>query len=387
MFNHILNTFYQGAQAAMGSSSKGLIQPEGAPPVVMVPLWDYYNQGFNCALAARNKSEQKTEPSKPSSMKLPDPEAFAGKRDKLESFITELHVKFNMEKERFPNDVRKIAYASSFLTKDAKVWFNPYVDKDTGEISFDTWTEFITELRRCFGDPNKAATAAAEIEKLEHTNSIDYYYSKFKEYMDILGWSEDQKIYRFRKGLRSHIKDLLVSRGQYTEKTTFEALYIHARNAENDLLIRSQEGKSSNPSQPKPHSGNRSNHANERRAYYQPSQPARRPGHNSTAYGTHSGPMDLNAAPKRTSKPKVYTKLTKEEKDSRFKKGQCFYCKAEGHYASACPLSKAKAERQGNWKKPEPRKAFVANKEGTSEVEKGKVVYSLGGEKPEESKN
>ena len=103
--------------------------------------------------------------------------------------------------------------------------------------------------------------------------------------------------------------------------------------------------------------------------------------------------MDLNAAQRRPFKPnRNYSKLTKEEKDQRFKKGQCFYCKATGHYVSECPVAKTKKDTAGNsnWKKPDARKALVSTKaEFTKGIEKGKVVYSLNGTDDEtlESKN
>ncbi|RPA73397.1 hypothetical protein BJ508DRAFT_313877 [Ascobolus immersus RN42] len=92
--------------------------------------------------------------------------------------------------------------------------------------------------------------------------------------------------------------------------------------------------------------------------------------------------MDLNAATRRDTKGgKEFNKLSDEEKEARFKKGQCFYCKGVGHYVSACPVAKAKGHKQGSWRKPnDNRKAYAASAlEGTRGVEKGKVVYTLGG--------
>lgn len=386
MFNTILTTYYRGAQAASDSTIKGPEVSTNFPGSAIPILWDYYNQGFRCASDAKNN---KSNGSKTTSTKLPDPEKFDGRRDKLEGFIKRLYLKFNNEQERFPDDTRKIVYAIHFLSSDARTWADPYIDKDTGAIAFNSWTEFVTGLRKSFGDPNRIATAEFEIENLKQDGSIDLYYSKFKELMEVLEWSERQKVFRFRTGLKAPIRDQLVNRGQYTNETSFEQLYINARNAENDLNIRSQENRS--------FSGNHQSKGNTRKQHgnkgfiYQPSQGAGKQSGNSTAYGTHSGPMDLNAASRRPANSKSnreYPKLTQAEREQRYKKGQCFYCKAEGHYASACPVAKKKGNNQGNsnWKKPDTRKAFPASTtEGTSGVEKGKVVYSLGGK--EESKN
>ena len=196
--------------------------------------------------------------------------------------------------------------------------------------------------------------------------------------MNILQWSDNQKVYRFRKGLKPHIKKLLINKDQYSKEKDFETLYTNARKAENDLNIKQQKDKGLSFSKPQ----YRDNRDKDRRPNFQPSQ-FRKPGGGSTAYGTHSGPMDLNAAPKKSKPGRTYTKLTQDEKEQRFKKGQCFYCKETGHYVSDCPVAKAKKGSQGKgWK--DNRKAMVAsNKKVTEGVEKGKVVYSLGGAESE----
>jgi hypothetical protein len=385
IYQNLRMAYLQGCQAAENSEINGPQIPEGAGDNCVATLWNYYDQGFT--MAARSRISNPEGSSKASDMKLPAPPKFTGIRDELEAFIRTLHVKFNMEASRFPKDIQKIAYASSFLEKDAKSWFTPYVDKDTGEIKFANYPEFLKELRRSFGDPNIIATAEYELEKLSHTGSIDLYYAKFKEYMDILQWTEGQAVSKFRRGLKPRIRNILVNRGQYVSQTNVDALYTLAREAENDLNIREQEDRGlthTRPPAPQKDRAYEKSHERNRRSHFQPSRPAYRQNHSSTAFGTHSGPMDLNAAPKRPAKSgRVYDRLSKEEKESRFKKGQCFYCKETGHYASDCPIANAKkGAQQKNWR--DNRKAMAASKtEGTKGVEKGKVVYSLGGSEVE----
>lgn len=369
MYQNIATAFTRGCQSALDNTITGPeIPTDMTSDNGIQMLWNYYNHGF--AAAARKRFTQGSQ-ARSSTVKLPDPPKFTGDRHKLEEFIKKLHVKFNMEQERFPLDVHKISYASSFLVEEAGIWFSPHVDKDTGKIAFQTYSDFLTALRKSYGDPNRVATAEREVMKLKQTSTIDLYYSKFKEYMDILNWSEGQKIHHFRLGLREKVKDALVFRNQYAKATDFEEFYTNAREAENDLNIRAQEGQTATDP------NFRKNAFRSERRYNQFLKPR------STASGTHSGPMDLSAAPRRTpSSNKQYTGLTKEEKEQRFKKGQCFYCKETGHYVSDCPKAKKGAPAtQGNWRKPGNRKALVATRE-----EQEKVVFSLGGAK-EESKN
>lgn len=365
MYDVIQRTFHRGVAAATDNSIEGPIIPTGLSNDYRPLLWDYHRQGYNAA--RRDNSAQNSKVVKTTTIKLPEPPRFSGNRHELEEFIKKLHIKFNMEQDRFPQDVHKIAYASSFLTGDASVWFSPYVDKDTGHIAFTTFEDFLTTLRKSYGDPNRIATAEREIQKLRQTGSIDLYYSKFKEYLDILGWTDGQKVYNFRLGLRENVKDLLINRNQYAKITNFEDFYINAREAENDLNIRSQEGRTAtDPSFRRPFK-------NDRRSYQKPKANS-----NSTAYGTHSGPMDLSAAPRRPqASNKHYTRLSREEKEQRFKKGQCFYCKETGHFVSNCP--KAKNEKP-TWRKTDNRKALVARRDE-------EVVFSLGSTKETEPKN
>src|SRR5690606_18243314 len=217
MFETIMAAYQQGRQSTTDSSITGPERDNDLPATGIVALWLYYNQGANAALrSARIQPTPKVE--QKSDMRLPNPKAFTSLREELETFIRTLYVKFNMESSRFSIDTKKIAFASSFLDKDAKIWFTPYIDQDTGAIKFETYQDFLKELRRSFGDPNKISTAEYEIERLTQMGSIDLYYSRFKEYIDILNWSENQKIYRFRKGLKTHIQDLLINRNQYSEE-------------------------------------------------------------------------------------------------------------------------------------------------------------------------
>jgi hypothetical protein len=365
IFQNIAGAFARGCQAATNNLITGpeipadMISNNGAQA-----MWAYYNLGLAMTNRERPAVFGPQLPPRSSTVKLPDPPKFTGDRYKLEEFIKKLYIKFNMEKERFPRDVHKISYASSFLEGDAGIWFSPYVNKDNGEISFKSYSDFLTALRRSYGDPNRIATAEREVMKLKQTGSIDLYYSKFKEYMDILDWTDGQKIHNFRLGLKERVKDFLSYRNQYTNTENFEEFYNNARNAENDMNIRYQE-TNTDPSF--------------RRTVFKSNQSSKP---RSTAFGTHSGPMDLTAAPRRTSSSsKRYTRLSRDEKEQRFKKGQCFYCKETGHFVNNCPKAKKGAQKGNNWKKPNDRKALVALKEEEN------VVFSLGGTKEPESKN
>jgi len=88
------------------------------------------------------------------------------------------------------------------LDKDVNIWFTSYSDQDTSIIKIETYKDFLKELRKFYGDLNKISTTEYKIERLTQTGSIDLYYSQFKEYMDILNWSENQKIYCFREELK-----------------------------------------------------------------------------------------------------------------------------------------------------------------------------------------
>ena len=58
--------------------------------------------------------------------KMKDPEPFTGNPEDLERFLLQVDNKFEMEPNRFPDDVRKIRYAGQLMKDRAHKWYWTY---------------------------------------------------------------------------------------------------------------------------------------------------------------------------------------------------------------------------------------------------------------------
>ena len=127
--------------------------------------------------------------------RVADPEPYHGDREKFADFISQLHLVFNTDPERYLQDTAKLAYTVSFLRGSAKRWFTPHVDQGTGAVSFFSFPTFITAIKAAFDDPDSAATAERKLRSLtQGTDSCSTYHSKFVSYMAILNFDEKSQV-------------------------------------------------------------------------------------------------------------------------------------------------------------------------------------------------
>jgi hypothetical protein len=176
--------------------------------------------------------------------KVNNPDPYYGDRSKLQIFISQLALKFSANSHEFPSDQVKLSYAGSYLRGDAFAWFAPQV-KETGEVDYATYAEFVKGLRDAFGDPDEVATAEREIQELRQgTGTCSTYYAQFTRIMSKLDWNDATKIYMFRRGLREELKDLLVGKDHSQEFVVFVKQCI---TLDNEWQARQQEKKARRP--------------------------------------------------------------------------------------------------------------------------------------------
>ena len=95
--------------------------------------------------------------------KLKDPMPFTGDPEDLKRFLLQVDNKFDMEPNRFRDDVRKIRYAGQLMKDRAHKWYRAYhlqiserdATKVRGPIDLDPrytdWDRFEATLRATFG--------------------------------------------------------------------------------------------------------------------------------------------------------------------------------------------------------------------------------------------
>ena len=131
---------------------------------------------------------------------MKDSEPFTGDPEDLERFLLQVDNKFQMEPNRFRDDVRKIRYAGQLMKDRAHKWYRAYhlqigerdATRVRGPIDLDQrytdWDRFEATLRATFGEKITWEQATIEWEQLHHTTSIDDFMDEISRLMWITGY-------------------------------------------------------------------------------------------------------------------------------------------------------------------------------------------------------
>lgn len=263
--------------------------------------------------------------------KVPKPSNFDGERGNVQAFLTQARAYLFANAHFLLTEADKILFVGGLLVGKAAEWWEPtlrdYVtfpedkrDDDTKEI-FADYVLFEKRLRNTFGNPDEQRTAERQLLGLRQSGSTGRYSIEFQRIAAKLDWNDEALMVQFYKGLREDVKDDLSREPRPDDLAKYIEL---ATKIDNRLYERRQErqGKLTGYKKHTPNSGRRINR--------------------STAYGTHSGPMDLD----------VYA--TQSDRKQKV----CYNCQKPGHFANKCPQKKKR-----NWKPVPERKANVITKE------------------------
>ena len=92
------------------------------------------------------------------------PERFDGTRSKLQSFVNQVKLVFELQPRRYHTDRIKVGLVGTLLTGVAAAWFCPLFEANSPLM--EDFTLFIQELHQTFGDYDKAITSANKIRAL-----------------------------------------------------------------------------------------------------------------------------------------------------------------------------------------------------------------------------
>ena len=258
-------------------------------------------------------------PRAPKAPKVSHPEWYKGGQHEFQVFQGQLQLVFQADPARFQNDKSKIVYAASFLRGPARDWWTPNINPHTGGVKFDTYTEFLTALSNAFDNPDSEATAAREIRRLQQKDSsCADYYAKFITLAAKLTWNDAAKFEQFRYGLSDDIKRALVVRDDppgTLKEYTHVCITIDNRQRSFNTSIRSTRKHRDDNHQIQP-------------AHAQYSGPPAGGFQNTTATGTHSGPMDLGTVTR--------YRISNTEKEYRRANNLYLRCGGKNHIAKEC---------------------------------------------------
>lgn len=102
------------------------------------------------------------------SERLPDPDRFEGDRKDLRRFVSQIHEKMNVNRDRFPTPPSRMTYVTNRLKGDPYNQILPYIHEGVCQLS--DYKDILKILERAFGDPNKVRNARNELFRLRQTN-------------------------------------------------------------------------------------------------------------------------------------------------------------------------------------------------------------------------
>ena len=287
----------------------------------------YYNEGFRTGAVIFSARKSHPSAGAPKAPKINHPEEFRGDKDKLEHFVSQLRLCIASDPRTFATEGPKISYAASYLRGPVYDWFTANSDPETGETRWKTLDDLLLALRSAWGDPDARATAERKIRDLRQgKDNASTYYSKFATLRARVNWNDDALKDQFRRGLRDEIKDMLIHRDPPANFEAFVKLCISLDNA---WHIRQAE------------KAGRQNQSSGPQKIVMPQKDPGLPSsvvmqQQSTASGTHPGPMDLSAL--------VDGHISEKERSRRRRNNLCMYCAGSGHFASTCPAKLQRAQ-------------------------------------------
>ena len=181
---------------------------------------------------------------------------------------------------------------------------------------------FETAISNLYSDRNLQAKNEDKLARLEQTKSAATYGAEFQSLVDPLDLGDRAKCLLFYKGLKSNVKDTIVTVGRATTFTDLldQAISIdqrkHQRTLENKTSSSSSKSTFSRAPPPSAASTNQSN--------------SRNPGH------TSHPAAQVDPQPRGQKRPHPRGPLSDQEKAYRAAHGLCPYC-GERHTLDQCP--------------------------------------------------
>jgi hypothetical protein len=102
------------------------------------------------------------------SERLPDPEKFEGDRKDLRRFVSQIHEKMNVNRDRYPTPQSRMTYVTNRLRGPPYAQILPYIKE--GICQLPDYKDILDLLDRAFGDQNRVNNARNDLFRLRQTN-------------------------------------------------------------------------------------------------------------------------------------------------------------------------------------------------------------------------
>jgi len=216
---------------------------------------------------------------------------------------------------------RKLRYAINLLTSDAALHVERFVQND--QVNLDSFATLLTNLVNIFSDSSRCITAEEGLHSLMQRNrDFVTYLTEFERYRADVEWEDQALLHSLKHGISKELDQALLSHS--TDNLSLQEFITLATEVDNKLrtmiakhALRYSSRPTTTATRPAPS-----------RSFNNPAPAPVTSTPQSTATGTHAGPMDLSANSRR---------LSPAEKARRMKEGLCWYCGDANHIARNCP--------------------------------------------------
>ena len=231
------------------------------------------------------------------------------------------------------DDKTKLAYAVNLLENEAYEWVKPALlaDVDKKPEYVQTWAAFRKEFFKMFSDVDIKEVSYQRIQALRQTGSASTYANEFRRHSLNLDWNDEPLRQHFFGGLKSEVKDKVLSPTDFTD---LNALIESAIKWDN-LLYQRRKDPNNTKANDRPNTDKQPWHKPLMQNQFKPQPwingpPARN-------LGTGPAPMDIGT---------IRGPLSQEEKERRRTNRLCFYCGKPNHTAMECRAVKGAGARK-----------------------------------------
>jgi hypothetical protein len=247
------------------------------------------------------------------SERLPDPDKFAGDRNDLRRFVSQIHEKMLVNRDRFPTPLARMSYVTSRLSGTPYAQVLPYI-KD-GACCLPDYGDILDILERAYGDPNRVNTARTRLFRLKQANKeFSVFFAEFQRLGLEAEMNDESLATLLEQAVSKEIKGMLVHSPPPSRQ--YLALASHLQDLENrtryynPTILAAPARSYAAIATTEPYSGVR-----------QSTKPVQDPVSPTSSSGGE--PMDLG----------IQRRYRVSDKES----GNCFRCHKPGHHIRECP--------------------------------------------------